>query len=241
MKFPSPIQKGILLNRYKRFMADIQLEDGSVTTVHVPNTGPMTGCIAPQIKVLCSTAVMTAGKKERRYPLTLEMTHNNQSWIGVNTHNANKIVLECLKQGKCEELHHFDQWEAEKQIIHEGEKSRLDFFLTKKQSDLKAYVEVKSVTLSDEEGTAFFPDTVSLRARKHLDLLVSLLDNQTQCFLFFLVQREDISSFRPAAHIDPLYAAQLKIAVEKGLQILVYQCELTETGITCVRKLPYRI
>jgi sugar fermentation stimulation protein A len=248
MKFFSPTHQGFLLQRYKRFLADIQWSDGKISTVHVPNTGPMTGCLFPKGKVLCSSPrSQGTSSPKRKYPLTLEMTSNDQTWIGVNTHNANKIVAEALEEKLCDELIEYDQWTQEVSIssrdpIPGHEKSRLDFLLTNTKTNHQAYMEVKSVTLAEKEHhhrVAYFPDTVSLRARKHLHLLMTLKQQpKTDCILFFLIQREDIDVFKPAAHIDPIYAQQLEDAFQKGLKVLAYKCTLHPDGINLKEKVP---
>ncbi len=164
-------------------------------------------------------------------PYTLEFTHNGATWIGVNTANANKVVLGWLKQKLIPELASFESIIPEKKL---GD-SRMDFYLEGKNET--CFVEVKSVTLK-LDGVAQFPDAVSERGQKHLRELMELKKKGHRAVIFFLVQREDVESMRPASSIDPKYAQLLKEATTCGVEILVYQCKMGLDQISFGRKLP---
>ena len=229
MEWDSPLVEAVLLKRYKRFLADIKLDD-EFLTVHVPNTGGMTSCWEPNWKCLVSRS----NNPTRKMPYTLELTWNGETWIGVNTANANKVVKEAITHQEIPELVGYKILQPEKKI---GE-SRVDFFLDDHPTYPATYVEVKSVTLK-LDGVAQFPDAVSERGQKHLKELMELKKSGHRAVMLFLVQREDVDSFRPAKSYDPKYAALLEEAVDSGVEILIYQCRINSKGIKIHKKLPY--
>lgn len=231
MNWEKPLTEAIILKRYKRFLADVQIGD-QIITVHVPNTGSMISCWEPHWKC----ALSLSPNPERKMPYTLEQIHNGKSWIGVNTGNANKIVLNWLKQGLIKELSGYKNIIPEKKI---GE-SRLDFFLDGHEKFPSCFVEVKSVTLKLDD-IAQFPDTVSVRAQKHLKELQEIKSKGQRAVLFYLVQREDVDRMKPAHSIDKKYAELLKESHALGVEILVYQCKLNLTGISFGKPLPFSL
>jgi sugar fermentation stimulation protein A len=230
LKWDPPLEEAIILKRYKRFLADVQLGT-KILTVHVPNTGSMSSCWGPDWKC----ALSLSPNPDRKLPYTLELTHNGDSWIGVNTANANKIVLHWLKEKKIPELQDYETIITEKKI---GE-SRIDFCL-ESPGHQSCFVEVKSVTLKMEE-VAQFPDAVSERGQKHLRELIKLKNNGHRAVLFFLVQREDVKSMKPARSIDPKYASLIQEAVSMGVEILVYQCKIDQDQISLGKALPFSL
>lgn len=231
MKWETPLKEAVLLKRYKRFLADIKLGD-ELLTVHVPNTGSMTSCWAPDWKC----AVSKSDNPTRKMPYTLEFTHNGESWIGVNTANANKLTHEWLKGELIPELKGYKTITPEKKI---GD-SRIDFYLTDHPDLPPCYVEVKSVTLK-LDGVAQFPDAVSERGQKHLKELMELKRQGQRAVMFYLVQREDVSSMRPAHSIDKKYGELLKEAHAAGVEILVYQCKMELNEIGFGKSLPFTL
>lgn len=230
MKWSSSLEKGVILKRYKRFLADVLL-DGQELTVHVPNTGSMTSCWGPNWRC----AVSKSDNSKRKLPYTLELTHNGDSWIGVNTANANKVVKEWLEENLIQELSGYKTITPEKKT---GE-SRIDFYLEDHTYLPPCYVEVKSVTLKSE-GAAKFPDAVSERGQKHLNELTALKKNGFRSVMLFVVQREDVHCMKPANEIDPRYAKLLFEANKFGVEILVYQCQLSLEGIKLGNALPFQ-
>lgn len=164
---------------------------------------------------------------------TLEMTWNGQTWIGVNTANANKLVKLWLESAKITELSGYTQLQPEKKV---GE-SRIDFFLDGHTSFPPCYVEVKNVTLK-LKGEAQFPDAVSERGQKHLRELMDLKKKGFRAVMLYVVQREDVSSFSPADSIDPEYGKLLRKAATEGVEILVYQCKMGLDELTLGSSLP---
>lgn len=234
MKFTKKVLKGKILRRYKRFFADIQLESGEIVTAHTPNTGTMKTCWEPHWDCL----VTHQDDPKRKLKYTLEMTHNQKSWIGVNTLIANKITIEAIKKQKIKELQDYDYIKPEISI---GE-SRIDIYLSSSKDNSECYVEVKNVTMIQEETNhAIFPDAVSERGVKHLEELIKIKESGLRAVIFYLVQREDITEFSPADEIHPEYGTILRIAYLKGVEVLAYRCSLNEDEIKIAEALPIKL
>ena len=228
MQFETPLQSATLIKRYKRFLADVTTDEGRDITVHCPNSGSMRGCSTPGSQVMLSTSP----NPKRKYPQTLEMVREGDTWIGVNTMLTNKIVAEAILEGRIEELQGIDTLTRE---VTTSKSSRLDLLL--ERGDEKIYVEIKNCSLV-EEGWAMFPDAVTKRGTKHLNELANLVQQGHQGVIFFLIQRTDADRFRPAAHIDPLYARTLAEVSKKGVQILAYQAEVGPESILVQKSIP---
>lgn len=231
MKWERPLKEAVLLKRYKRFLADVTV-GGEFFTAHVPNTGSMTACWEPNWK--CALSV--SDNPNRKMPHTLELTHNGETWIGVNTANANKLAHLWLKENRIPELLGYTTIIPEKKI---GD-SRIDFYLEGHASQRPCYVEVKSVTLK-LDGMAQFPDAVSERGQKHLKELMALKKDGYRTAMLFVVQREDVSSMKAAASIDKKYSALLAEAHAAGVEILVYQCKINLNEISFGKSLPFHL
>jgi len=238
MRFPTPLHEGVLLRRYKRFLADLALADGSVFTVHCPNTGTMRYCSDPGSKVWYSLSPNPA----RKYPGTLEIVEvKGGHKVGVNTGLANQIVREALEAGVIDTLASFPVIRTE--VSYGREKSRIDFLLSH-QPDSGVpccYVEVKSVTLGLGDGLGAFPDAVTARGGKHLRELIEMRAAGYRAVLLFCVQHTGIDRVRPADAIDPVYGALLREASQQGVEILAYGVDLGLEGITLVRELPVHL
>lgn len=237
MQFSSPLIQGTLVKRYKRFLADVQLIDGSIVIAHCPNTGAMTGCAEPGWQVWLSPS----NNPKRKLLYTWEVVLTDQHhWIGVNTHRANMLVKEAIQENKISELLGYETLKAEVKFGEEN--SRIDFLLTDPKK-FDCYVEVKSVTLlendasvanaSDENtsGVGYFPDAKTLRGQKHLRELSLIASQGKRAVLLFCVQHSGIKSVQVAKHIDPDYAKELKQAMLNGVQILCYGCEINSEKI----------
>jgi sugar fermentation stimulation protein A len=231
MKYPLPLRPGILLRRYKRFLADVRLESGEEMTVHCANPGSMTGCAEPGWRVLISDS----GSLTRKLRHSLEQVHNGVCWIGVNPVLANAVAEEGIRSGAVPELAGYDRIDRE---VRFGESTRFDFLLSGGPG--RCFVEVKSVTLVGEDRLSAFPDAVTARGVKHIRELLAARKAGARAVLLFVVQRADgLSGFRAAAEIDPLYAQTLLHAHGEGLEILAYEAEILPTGITLTsRKVP---
>jgi len=218
MKFE--LQKATLVKRYKRFLADIILADGTATTIHVANTGAMSGCAIPGDEVCYSIS----NNAKRKYPYSWELTYTqNKHFICVNTLRANQLVAEALNNGVIEELNGFNELQSE--VKYGSENSRIDFLLKyPKQPD--TYVEVKSVTLLDDDK-GFFPDAVTVRGQKHLRELITMVEQGYRAILCFAVLHTGIKSVEAAKHIDPKYAELLIEAQQSGVEIFAYKADIS--------------
>ncbi|AFY61490.1 DNA/RNA nuclease SfsA [Synechococcus sp. PCC 6312] len=220
-----PLQAGILLRRYKRFFADIQLTTGEEITAHCPNTGPMTGISTPGSPV----QVSYHPDPKRKLAYTWEMIQvndNGPAWFGVNTSLPNRVVAAALDAGILPELAGYA--EIKREVTYGQERSRIDFFLTSPKQR-PTYVEVKSTTWATGE-LALFPDTVTTRGQKHLRELMALIPTARVCMLYF-INRGDCPNFAPGDTTDPTYGELLRQARERGLEVLPYRFEITPTGI----------
>ena len=224
-------QPALFIKRYKRFLVDVKLEDGTIITVHCPNTGSMRGCLEPGGAVYISRS----DNPKRKYPHTLEMTQVNGQWIGINTMRTNHLVREAIEEGVINELSHFDKIKAEVKV---SDHSRLDFSIIKNNS--KIFVEVKNCTLVENE-LAIFPDAVTARGTKHLHELMALGRQGHRVMVFFCVQHGGGNAFAPAKHIDPLYAETLAEAATHGVEVVAYKAHVSPEEISITQALPVHL
>lgn len=223
-----PLVAGTLIKRYKRFLADVLLEDGGVVTVHCPNSGSMMGCATPGSPVLLSRS----SNQGRKYPLGWEMVHADGFWIGINTGLPNRLTREAIEDGTVVELQGYATIRPE---VPYGEHSRIDLLL--EGPGRRCFVEVKNVTLV-ESGRALFPDAVTTRGQKHLQELMRVVREGDRGVIFFTVQRGDGDSVSPADIIDPEYGRLLRLALENGVEALAYRALVTPEEIRLTERLP---
>lgn len=207
-----PLIKGKLIKRYKRFLADVQLDSGETVTAHCPNSGSMKGCATPGARVWLSES----NNPKRKLKYTWELISAPETMIGINTQIPNKLVKQSIENGLIPELSGYDHVKAE---IKTSAHTRLDLLLEKETGE-KCYVEIKNCTLV-EDGIAMFPDAKTTRGQKHLDELAHLVSLGYRGVIFYLIQRMDAVSFKPAGIIDPIYAVKLKKAVSNGVEIII--------------------
>lgn len=223
MQFDPPLQSGILIKRYKRFLADVRLADGSEITIHCPNTGSMKNCAEPGSRVWFSDS----GNDKRKYRHTWELVQVQDGAIaGINTSRANALVLEALQAGAIGTLAGYPVIRSE--VKYGSENSRIDLLL-ESEGRPSCFVEVKSVTLG-EGHTGFFPDAVTERGRKHLRELITMVEQGQRAVLFFCVQHTGVKVVKPADHIDPAYGKQLREAAESGVEVLAWRWQLSPQG-----------
>ena len=220
MKIEQKIYFGLLLKRYKRFLADVVLDDGTELTVHCPNSGSMKGCAEPGYRVVVSDSE----NFNRKLRFTLEWVHNEKCWIGVNTHRSNNLVAEAVIQQQISELKGYDSLRREVKYGIEH-KSRIDLLLEHKEKGM-CYVEVKNVSLVSDSGAYRFPDAVTARGLKHINELLEMKRQGHRAVLFFVINRSDADYFEPAWDIDKKYSETLLDAVEQGLEVLAYQVNI---------------
>lgn len=234
MEFTPPLQPATLIQRYKRFLADIVTPQGETLTIHCPNTGAMTGCGTPGDTVWYSTSENT----KRKYPHTWELTQTQQGeFICVNTLRANSLTKEAILANRLPELTGYSVLKSE--VKYGAEASRIDFLL---QADDRrnCYIEVKSVTLA-EQRNGFFPDAVTLRGQKHLRELMGVAASGDRAVILFAVLHSAVEHFSPARHIDEQYARLLNDAYRQGVEILAYKAELSAKNMTLSLPLPFTL
>jgi sugar fermentation stimulation protein A len=232
MDLPQPLLRGRLVSRYKRFLADVLLDDGREVTAHVPNPGAMLGLNMPGLGVWLSVS----GDPKRKLPYTLQMVEAAAGLVGVNTMLPNRLVAEALAEGGIPELAGYATVRPE---VRYGQASRIDFLLT--HPDRPAcWLEVKNCHLSRTPGLAEFPDCVAARSTKHLRELQAMVEAGDRAVVLFVVQRTDCDAFTACADIDPAFAAALLRAADAGVEVLVYACAMATGGIGIERGIEWR-
>ncbi|MDL5028311.1 DNA/RNA nuclease SfsA [Vibrio sp. TMPB1044] len=230
MHFNPPLESATLIKRYKRFLTDIKLPDGSERTIHCANTGAMTGCATPGNTVWYSTS----DNAKRKYPNSWEISETDKGHrICVNTARANQLAVEAIENGTIVELLGYNALRTE--VKYGSENSRIDILLEDNEKP-PCYIEVKSVTLLDEQetptkGQGFFPDAVTTRGQKHLRELTEMVESGNRAVLLFTVLHSGIEKVSAAHHIDAKYSLLLKQAQDGGVEVLCYKAELSSTQI----------
>lgn len=224
--------RGRLIKRYKRFLADVTLDNGETVTAHCSNSGRMTGCSQPGQPVYLSFH----DNPKRKLKYTWEMIEMPASLVGVNTLVPNRLVAEALRSRQVPELTEYDSVAREVRV---NRHSRLDLKLTGPGLP-DAFVEIKNCTLV-EDGWARFPDAPTTRGQKHLNELARLKAEGARAVIFFLVQRTDANRFSPADDIDPDYGRILREVVNKGVEIITYDVEISTESIKLRKTLPCKL
>ena len=230
MEFTQPLIHGRLVRRYKRFLAEVLLDDGQQVTAHCTNSGSMKSCLEEGAEV-CLTPV---DDPKRRTRFTWEMIRIGGDWVGINTSHPNALALEWVKAGKIPGLEGLSGLRREVR----WEDSRFDIY--GEGATGPCFVEVKNVTLKEGER-ALFPDAVTERGRKHLNTLVRVKQAGMRAVMLYVVQRMDVALFSPAREIDPAYGGALDEAVRHGVEVLVAQARVTPHGIFFHRMLPVEL
>lgn len=211
-----PLIHGKLIKRYKRFLADILLDNNETITAHVPNSGAMTSTIAPD----CDVWVSHHDNPKRKLKYTLELTQIDNQYICTNTGHANKIAIEAINNGLICELQGYSSLKPEQKY---GKNSRIDILL--ENDEQKCYVEIKSVTLKIDDHLAF-PDAVTSRGEKHLKELEEMVQQGNRAVMLYVIQRTDELPFRLANEIDPKYYETFQKVIQNGVEVLVYQSQI---------------
>ena len=229
MKFKTPLVQGTLVQRYKRFLADVKLADGSTITVTCPNTGSMLGLCEPGSTIWLSES----DSPTRKYRHTWEMIETDIGkgpvLVGINTNHPNAIVSEAITAAKVAELKGFASLRRE---VKFGVNSRIDILLEGGPKNQSCYVEIKNVHLMRKAGLAEFPDSKTERGVKHLEELSNMVAEGHRAVMLYLVQRADATRFDLAGDVDPAYAAAFVKAKAAGVEMLAYRCKLTAEAIT---------
>jgi len=232
MKFPDPLIRGRLIKRYKRFLTDVELDDGSVVVAHCANSGSMESVKEPGAEVWLSPA----RNPDRKLKFTWELIRIGGTLVGINTSLPNLIVSEAIENGVVDELMGYGSLRRE---VKYGKNSRIDILLEDDEKP-KCYVEVKNTTMRRnlDGGPVEFPDAVTSRGAKHLVELSDMVKDGHRAVMFYLVQREDAETFTVADDIDPTYADELAKAMKAGVEVVCYACTLSPDEIVVTRKIP---
>lgn len=234
MEFESPLVRGTLVKRYKRFLVDVQLDDGQSITASCPNTGSMKGLTTPGSRVWLSTS----DSPTRKYRHTWEMVEadigDGPAVVGINTGHPNRLVFEALEARRIAPLKGYGSMRRE---VKYGKNSRIDILL---EDDAKGrcYVEIKNTHLLRKRGLAEFPDSVTERGAKHLDELAEMVRDGHRAVMMFVVQREDAKRCTIAGDIDPNYAEAFERARAAGVEAMAYRCRVSPESIVLERKIP---
>jgi sugar fermentation stimulation protein A len=233
MYFSFPLKAATLQRRYKRFLADVETQDGTALTLHCPNTGSMKNCAEPNSRVW----FWDSANKKRKYPCTWELVEVDQHFLAcINTQRANGLVVEAINNATITQLQGYGQLQTE--IKYGQEKSRIDIFLSQHKYLPDCYVEVKNVTLMVAQGQGLFPDAVTERGRKHLRELVHMVTQGQRAVLVYCVAHTGITKVSPAWDVDPAYSETLVWAVEQGVEVMAYGAEISLTQMSLERVVP---
>lgn len=229
--YPDPLIEGRLVRRYKRFLADVELADGEVRTVHCPNPGSMRGCSTPGARV----RIRDSRNPKRKLRFTLEQVKSGRAWVGVNTMLSNPAVESAVRRGGVQSLAGYDDVRRE---VADGHGSRFDLCLTGPAD--RCWVEIKNTTLRVGRE-ARFPDAVTARGTKHLAGLQALVAAGNRAVQVFTVSRADVEAFRPAWDIDPVYAEALGHAAAAGVEVLALAMRVRRDGLTVGAPIPVHL
>ena len=231
MMFQQPMGRGVLVSRYKRFFADVVLDDGRAVTAHCPNPGAMLGLNTPGMGVWVSPA---DGPK-RKLAWTLELVEADGGLVGVNTIHPNRLVAEALAADVIPEL---TGYAVHRREVKMGEASRVDFRL-EAPGRPACWLEVKNVHLRRAGTLAEFPDCVAARSARHLRELTARVAEGDRAVQLFVIQRTDCDRFAACADLDPAYAAGLTNAAAAGVEVLCYDCDISTNDIRVAHRLPW--
>jgi sugar fermentation stimulation protein A len=232
MLFPAPLARGRLVQRYKRFFADVTLEDGTPVTAHCPNPGAMLGLNTPGLPVWLSRS----DDPKRKLAHTLELVEADGGLVGVNTLHPNRLVAEALAADAIPEV---SGYATHRREVRYGVNSRVDFLLEGPDRP-RCWLEVKNVHLRRSGTLAEFPDCVAARSLKHLRELTAQVRAGERAVMLFVVQRTDCDAFEACADLDPAYAAGLAEAAANGVEVLAYRCTITPQAVTIADRVPWR-
>lgn len=226
MQFDPPLVRGTLVRRYKRFLADITLENGDEVTVHCPNPGAMLG-----LDQVGATVWVAPARPTAKLPYGWKLVELRTGLVGIDTMVPNRVIGEALHAKAIGPVAGYPNARAE---VKYGENSRIDFLLSGGGLP-ECYLEVKNVHLCREPGLAEFPDCVTKRGAKHLAELANMVAAGYRAVMLYLVQRVDCDRFALAGDLDPDYAAAFAAARHAGVEAYAYRCDITVEGVTLGR------
>ncbi len=235
MRFPSPLQRGRLVKRYKRFLADVVLDDGRTLTATCPNTGSMLGLTEPGATVWLSKSDSLTRKYAHTWELIETDLGQGPSLVGINTNHPNRLVAEAIEARRIKPLSGYGSLRRE---VKYGEASRIDILLEDAKKG-RCYVEIKNVHLMRAHGLAEFPDCVTARGIKHLRELAQMVGQGHRAVMLYLIQRTDAQRFQLARDLDPTYGEAFALAVSAGVEVMAFSCRMSRDEI--VLDAPVRI
>ena len=228
MQFPSPLLPGRLIQRYKRFLADVRLDTGETITATCPNTGSMMGLVAPGTRVWLSTSDSPTRKYRHTWELLEIDLGKGPSLVGINTGHPNKLVAEAIDAGRIAALKGYETLRRE---VKYGRNSRIDILL-EDAAKPACYVEIKNVHMMRRHGLAEFPDSVTERGVKHLAEMSDMVREGKRAVMVYLIQRSDATRLSLARDVDATYGAAFDAAVAAGVEVLAVGCTLSTDAIT---------
>lgn len=234
MQFPAPLIRGRLIKRYKRFLADVELDTGETITCTCPNTGSMMGLVTPGSAVWLSESDSPTRKYRHTWELVEHDLGKGPAIVGINTNHPNKLVTQAVEAGRIASLKGYGTLRRE---VKYGQNSRIDILLEDEKKG-RCYVEIKNVHLMRRPGLAEFPDSVTARGAKHLAELADMVREGHRAVMLFLIQRGDASRIALARDVDPAYGEAFDAAIAAGVEPLAYRCALTPEDILVDRKIP---
>lgn len=236
MKFASPLLRGRLVKRYKRFLADVILDSGETVTTTCPNTGSMIGLLSPGSMVWLSQSDSPTRKYKHTWEL-VEAQHGEQRiLVGINTNHPNRLVTEAIEAGLIKELKGYSNLRRE---VKYGRNSRIDILL-EDAGKAPCYVEIKNVHMMRSLGRAEFPDSVTERGAKHLAEMSDMVAAGHRAVMLYLIQMANPASFELARDIDPAYGAAFDAARKAGVEAIAYSCRLTPEEIAVDRRVKFK-
>ncbi|WP_421919247.1 DNA/RNA nuclease SfsA [Marinifilum sp.] len=230
MIFPKPLVHGKFIRRYKRFLTDIELDDGEIVVAHTSNSGSMKSCLEEGAEVYLTHV----DDPKRKTQYTWEMIKINESWVGINTAVPNVLIYEAVQNQQIDALKGYNTVKREVKF----EDSRFDVFASNDNEE--CFIEVKNVSLKDGIF-ARFPDAVTTRGKKHLETLMRVKEEGKRAVMVYVIQRSDLEVFTPAFDIDPDYAATLKKACESGVEVYPYRAVVGPERIELAEILPFKL
>ena len=232
MQFPSPLARGTLVSRYKRFFADVVLDDGREITAHCPNPGAMLGLNTPGL----TAWVSRSDDPKRKLAHTLELVEADGGLVGINTMHPNRIVAEALAADAIPEL---TGYASHRREVRYGANSRVDFLL-EHPGRAPCWLEIKNCHLRRAGTLAEFPDCVAARSLKHLKELTAMVEAGQRAVMLFVIQRTDCDAFEACADLDPAYAKGLTEAAANGVEVLSYRCAISREDVRLADRVPWR-
>lgn len=232
MDFPQPLERGTLVSRYKRFFADVAMDDGREITAHCPNPGAMLGLNTPGLPAWVSRS----DDPKRKLAHTLELVEADGGLVGINTMHPNRIVAEALAAGAIPEL---TGYATHRREVRYGENSRVDFLLEHPER-APCWLEVKNCHLRRSGTLAEFPDCVAARSLKHLRELTAMVEAGQRAVMLFVIQRTDCDAFEACHDLDPAYARGLSAAAAAGVEVLAHACAITPHGVSLAHRVPWQ-